>query len=223
MRMVFLALLLTAVSAPSQDIDTIPLRTRRDVKSYRRVLLKLRQTRVRVTWKERRLEDALKELRGIAGINIVILRSRIDDELDREITLSLRGLPAGAVLSLLSDITGVAFQHRHGVIVVTSKEDARRRALVLGVFDIADVLYVPRDFPAPKIGLNGSGSEGELDEESDAPARRDPEEILSLIRTVTGEKAWEAEGTSLEIHGHKLFVRHTPSMHRRIGRILRLL
>ncbi len=223
MRTLLLTLLLTAVQALAQDLDTIPLRTRRDVKTYRQVVLKLRQTRVRVMWKERRLEDALGDLRRMTGINLVILRSRVEDQLDRELSLNLRGLPAGTVLNLLADVTGVAFQHRHGVIVVTSKEDAQRRALVLGVFDIADVLYVPKDFPGPKIGLNGSGSGDELEEEEEQPEQRDPEEILSLIRSVTGEKAWEGEGTSLEIHGRKLFVRHTPAMHRRIARILRLL
>ncbi|HGY92533.1 MAG TPA: hypothetical protein ENK43_15305 [Planctomycetes bacterium] len=223
MRAFLIALLLTATSAPAQDLDTIPLRTRRDAKTYRRVVSRLRQTRVRVMWKERRLEDALKDLRRITGINLVILRARVEDELERTLTLNLRGLPAGTVLNLLADITGVAFQHRHGVIVVTSKEDAQRRALVLGVYDIADVLYVPKDFPGPKIGLHGSGSGDELEEDEEQPEQRDPEEILSLIRTATGEKAWEGEGTSLEIHGRKLFVRHTPAMHRRIARILRIL
>ncbi|MCA9321750.1 MAG: hypothetical protein KDB53_13495 [Planctomycetes bacterium] len=220
-RLIGLILLLMTGLLPAQALETTALRTRRDLEQYRHIVNTLQATRMSVDWKDLPLSEAITALRLQTGVNLVLDIKALEDRLDREISFRLERVPASLVVQLLADAGEVVFQHRHGILYVTSLEDALKRSVVLQIYDVADLLYSPPDFPGPRLGLRGSGSEGDFEEEEPEREEKDPEALVDLIKLATGEQAWEPEFVSIRISGRKLIVRHTPAMQRKIGGVMR--
>ena len=81
--------------------------------------------------------------------------------------------------------------------------------VIIRVYDVRDLLYTPKDFPAPKLGLHG------LDEESGDPFRDEDdlngpiisaEELVELIKTHIQPDRWEQAGNSVRVHNGQLIV-----------------
>ena len=221
MPRLLLALTLLASSVLAQ-LETTPLRTTRAVRQYRHVLNLLETRRVTVDWEDTTLREAVADLRRQTRLNFVF-SSKAVDLAENEISFKLRDVPVGPVLHILAG-EDVVFQHRHGVIHVTTREDAVRHASIMRIYDTRGLLYVPPDFPGPKIGLGVSGSGGFEEEEEPEPREGwNPDEVIDLIQNATGASNWELEGVSMNMMGGKLVVRHTPVMQRRVQRLLLVL
>ena len=81
--------------------------------------------------------------------------------------------------------------------------------VIVRIYDVRDLLYTPKDFPAPKLGLDG------LDEESGDPFRDEDdlngpiisaEELVELIKTHIQPDRWEQAGNSVRVHKGQLIV-----------------
>jgi hypothetical protein len=216
-------LLVIAASLEAQVLRTVPLKTRAEASDYRHLLNRLKRGRLSIAWEDRELQDAVEELAKRLEINILIA-APLKERKEETISMTLRDVNAGTLLKLLEESLGVAFQNRQGVVWVTTPEDAIKHAIILRVYVIAELLYVPPDFPAPRsMGLNASGSSpaGEREEESEPREQKDPEFLVDLIRQTTGgEKQWEIEGVAIQVIGKRLVVRHTPEMQRQVARML---
>ena len=219
---VMICLLALTTPGNAQVLDTTPLRTKTQVKKYRQILAKLQNTRVSVNWKDITLVEAVTELRAQTKLNFVVLTTKLEDLAERELSLKLTRVPAAVVVQLLAGVGDVVFQNRRGIVYVTSRADAVKKASVLALYDVRSLLYTPPDFPAPKIGIS-MGPPGEDEEEEPEVEQPDPEALVDLIRDATGQANWEHEGVSIKISGGKLIIRHTPAMHRKIGGVLRAL
>ena len=216
----FLSLILIT-STPAQVLETVALGNRREQTQYRELLGRLRLTRISVDWKDRSLADVLADLRSRTGLNLLVQSGELGEILEQSVDLRLKEVSVEVVLELLSSGRDLVFQNRKGVIHVTSRAHAVRRSAVLAIFDVSDLLYVPPDFPAPKIGIPVGPPSDERDARESHPESKDPEELIDLIKSATGEKNWEYEGVSIRHSAGKLLIRHTPAMLRRIGGVIR--
>lgn len=152
----------------------------------------------------------------------MILSRAIEDHREAPVTLKLEAVRLGAALSILAERFDLGFLVQRCILTITTKEEAWKRAMVLSIHSVHDMLYVPPDFPAPDINIRPSNVEprptgGEVIERE----QKDPERLVDLLRNATGGDAvWDAEGASLELHRGKLFVRHAPSVQLKVRRML---
>ena len=215
--------LVTAQAAA--QLPTLQLKTGTDREIYRTMVRRLQGTRLSVDWEEIALRDAIRHIGRNVRINMVILGA-VRERADEPVSLKLKDVSAMTILKVLRSRCEVEFQHRHGVLVVTTQADALEKSMVLVLHGIHEILYTPPDFPAKaRLGLSGSGSRGdeEAKEESREP-RFDPDYVVDLVRSSTGgDKVWDARGASISHHKGKLIVRHAPHIQSRVRQILRAL
>ena len=92
--------------------------------------------------------------------------------------------------------------------------------VIIRVYDVRDLLYTPKDFPAPKLGLDG------LDEESGDPFRDEDdlngpiisaEELVELIKTHIQPDRWEQAGNSVRVHNGQLIVVAEMETHQQVS------
>jgi len=222
MRTAILLLTCLAAGLSAQALETVPLRTRRQALVHERLLRRVRNTRLAVKWKEEPLERVVRDLRRRLRLNMLVARPLMERAREELVDLEVDRVSAATVLRILAAQHGIVFQNRHGVIFVTTPADALRHALVLELHQVAEILYVPPDFPAPEINISpsGVGAEEAEDEEEESREGLDPEVLLDLIRRGTGPEAWDLEGVSLRISKTTVIVRHTPAMQRKVRRFL---
>ncbi len=210
-----LVILGTCQLTHAQVLDSLPLRSGREVELYRQTLNKLNNTVFNIDWKEVNLRDAIADIRRQTRLNFVVTRNADESGFD-ELTLRLRNVSGRLILHFLKDHGKIVFQFRRGAIFVTSKADAVRRGATLRIYSVHDLLYVPPDFPGPRIGISPNAPGEEEEQEVVERESHDPERIVEIIKMATGESNCEYEGVSIDIHRGRMIVRHTPIMQRRV-------
>ncbi len=203
----------------AQSLSTQAHATGEARQAYERQLAKLRSTRLTLHWKEETFEAAWTAVARALNLNARIAEVA-KDHASLPITLEVKEVLATAVLDILADHAKVVFQHRHGIWVATTPDDALQSAVVTAIYDIRDLLYVPPDFPpARPIGIP-VGRPGEHEAEEGEAKSRSPDEILDLVRTITGPKRWDSEHVSLVAGKSHLVARHTPEVQAEVERAL---
>lgn len=125
----------------------------------RRIREMLGVKRITVNFEETAFRLVVAFLRDVTGINMVTSPG-VEDLGELPIDLKLKDIRLGSLINLLVDATGsgVEWTIRNDVIYFRTEEEAEKvkdadRSFVL--IDISDLLFVPPDFPAPKLGLEG--------------------------------------------------------------------
>ncbi len=206
-------------STPAQILDTLPFRNSQEKRLYRVCANRLKHTGLNIDWKDISFRDAIADLRRQTSLNFIVTPKADEKEIEN-LTLRLRNVSARLLLHFLSESGDVVFQFRRGAIFVTSKSDAIKRASVLQFYSIHDLLYVPPDFPAPRIGINPLPPGEREEEAAEKRDGHDPERIIEIITMATGESNWEYDFTSIQIHKGRMIVRHTPAMQRRVRNMI---
>jgi hypothetical protein len=224
-RLRFLPLFMILVMGSSLFAQVIEAGGERERRGLRHLKNRLSRQIISVDWEEEvSLRDALRHLRLRSGVRLVIGTALFRDELgDESVHLKLRNIAVWDLLTLLGERYDLGFRMRGRLLVVSTKADTIRRSMKLQVYDAGLVGYRPPDFPGPRLGLRPSNVE---DERAEVAVREGPdrEEIVELIKRMTGAKNWEIEGADISFStGGLLIVRHAPSMQRRVARILRML
>ena len=203
------------------QVATLPLKNGAEKEIYRTMVRRLESTRVSVAWEDVGLGETIRRMGRSLRFNMVLGKALRDRE-EEPVTLQLKDVSVMTVVRLLKQQFDIEFQHRHGVMVVTTTEDAMQRAMVLRIYGIRLITYTPPDFPAPGILGLRPGPPPEPPEEGEAREPRfDPDFVVDLVRSTTGgEKVWEVEGASISHHNGKLLVRHAPHIQARVRRIL---
>lgn len=215
----FVALALVPLLA--QEVTTLPFENQADRDAWRHLTALLDGTRLTVDWDGVSLKDALKDVSRRTRLNILVAATAKERE-EEPVTRKLTEVRLRTILGLFHDSHGIVFQHRHGVLWATTEADALKQAMVLAVHDVRDLLYSPPDFPAP-VGLGirpGPPVEAETEE---AREEKSPDFLLDLVKSTTGEKLWEVEGSSIQIHKGQIFVRHAPHVQAKVRSVIGLL
>ncbi len=217
-----LALLLALAPVRATTAGSVPPR-------LREMLLVLEHRLVNVDFENEPLAGVLRFFRTWTGVNLIespVLRAERGPA-ELRVTLTLTKVSVKTALEIILDLKGLAAVYRHGVIMITTPKDARGKP-VLRLYNISDLTFRIRDFPAPDLMLRPAGSEdfGKIaapEEEGREHAFADPETILDLVRDNCGAGTWEDEGVSANVFGRFLVVRQYRAVHREIGNLLDLL
>lgn len=205
----------------TKKAETPRVRTR-VARSKKHALHILDQLVVSVDFEEQRIADVARWLTNVTGVNVVLgpaLLQRGDvDEL--KVDLSLKKVSARNVLDLVTESLGLAVGWRHGVLLVTTVQEARGKP-VLKLYTVADLLLPIRDFPAPDLMLRPAGADVEPETETvREPAWGDADSILDLVRENVGGESWEDDGISADTLNDWLVIRQYPDVHERIADLL---
>ncbi len=126
----------------------------------RRVARKLRTTRVALRVDDESVQETLRFLQRVSGINFVVsskARKALAKK-ERRLTMSVSDLPVENVLSLIARSLGdYRFVFRYGAVVLVRAEEHRPRR-ILHVYDVRDLVRPRRHFRAPRLGL-GTGED----------------------------------------------------------------
>jgi len=171
----------------------------------------LDRTTLTVAWKDTSIEDCLASVRRATGLNFVVAPAA-RELVQKTVSLELKEVRTRAVLGLLADQGGFAWTTKDGILQVTTPEEAAKARLVTAVYDIREHLYSPPDFPAPVVLGLRPGKPVVPEETETAREEKDPNRLVDLVRTMTGAKPWEVEGSSITASRGLLVVRHTPEV-----------
>jgi hypothetical protein len=147
------ATLRSADSEPSVLDGVDPARASPDVL---RVVNALRSTLVDVAFENQDVDGCLAIIRQASGLPLVVSKKARESlaEEKPEVTLTLERLPLENVLNLLALQLGeYRFTIRYGAVVLVRKDEHRPKP-ILRVYDVADIVRKPPDFPAPPLALD---------------------------------------------------------------------
>ncbi len=181
---------------------------------------RLARSSVKVTWDSVDFPEAMQELSAIVGVPIVVLPELADRGEVVDLTWT-RGR-ALSLLRVLARRHDIHFLLEDGALIATTPEEAIRRTAVVKIYDVRGTVFPLTDFIAPELGLGRR--------EFDEPPPREviqegvtEDDLVTVLQNATGNDSWDHEGVSIQSTHGRIIVRHTPSMHRRIERILRVL
>lgn len=195
----------------------------------REMIDRLETTRLTMDFEGAPLEDVIEYVRQATSVNLVVdpevLRERSPEEL--RVSLKVRDLPARNVLSLVLDMSRLAWDVQNGVLLVTT-EDRRILRPYSHVYDIRDLMFDVKDFPGPDISLSQGDSEGGVgaifgEDPDGGDDLTQPDVIMDLLRENCGSGTWEDDTTGMKVVGGLLVVRQTAEVHREVDRMLDLL
>jgi hypothetical protein len=202
-----------------------PATAARSPRSRREALRILDQILVSVNFDGTTVGDVVRHLGAVTGVNIVLgpaLLKEGDPDL-LKVTLRLQKVTARQVLEMTAENLGLGIGFQSGVLTLTTAKDARGRP-TLRMYLLSDITMPIRDFPAPDLMLHPAGSERQVVEETETkPAFSDGDDILRLLKDVTGPGTWEDEGISATVMKEWLVVRQYEDVHEQIARVLFLL
>ena len=130
-----------------------------DSQEARKIRSSLEARRITVNFDATAFDAVIDFLRDVTGLNIVLSKEVQDFAGDLTIDLKLKDIRMKSFMNLLMDASGeeIEWVVRNDVIYLRTKEEGERtkpsRSFIL--IDISDILYVPPDYPAPKLGLGG--------------------------------------------------------------------
>ncbi len=180
--------------------------------------------RVSVQFDGASLKELVDFVRITSGLNIVVMKARIEKEIGDpdaiELSVDLHNVTLKDLFELTLEPLGLATMIQGNVLLITTKRESRGKP-VLVLYDVAEHLIPIRDFPGQDMNLYGSGHERpEPPEEVVAQAIASSEELAEMVRQFCGRGTWEDEGISLSPYRRHLFIRQYPEVHREIARFL---
>jgi hypothetical protein len=189
------------------------------------VVNKLNSMRVTLDLDKVPLEQAVDLLRELSGLNVAIhesVRQKLPED-RRVVTLKVKDLLLKSALKLMLENLGITATYSEGVVLIATKEHVNSK-VVTQVYDVAALMVEIRDFPGPSVELTPgrSGARFDFFLEEAAPKRTfNGDFIIDLIRTVTGDRAWDDNPkAAISLHNGKLIVTQTVRVHKEIGALL---
>lgn len=128
-----------------------------DSQEARRIREILAMRKITLNFEETPLDHVVSFIRDITETNIVMSKDVQEMARDLTVTLKVSNIRLENALNLILDGTGedLEWTVKHDVLYIRTPEEREKdrpdRTFVL--IDISDILFVPPDFPAPKLGV----------------------------------------------------------------------
>lgn len=164
---------------------------------------------------ETAFNDVLEFLQNITGLNIT-LSPDIDGEELMLAPLTLQDIILESAMTILLKQVGMAMSFQDETLLITEPEEAMG-VYYLDIYDVQDILSVIPDFPGPRIQISGDSGGGSGaaagslvfdDDDDEKVALIDPDQLVELITSSTGEDLWN-DPSSMEPHRGQLIVNQT--------------
>ncbi|MGE0434004.1 MAG: hypothetical protein AB7K09_06925 [Planctomycetota bacterium] len=170
------------------------------------------------------LSDVIEFIRNRASVSIVLDPKVGDEVADEPITLTLKNITLANAMRIILDFVELTWTYRHGVIWITSAEEAWKGRTVLHIYDVRDLTMKIRNFAGTRIRLRGdeSGQAGPIwieDEPIVEPT--DVDTLTDIIPEVVARDSWSdnPEASIITVMG-MLVIRQTPEVHQEIAKLL---
>ncbi len=183
----------------------LPARAQAPSEADRAVRQRLEDVRIDLAAEDGDFLKAIEKLRSATELNFVI-DSQAADIVQDETSMGLRLSRIRAINALrwLVRARNLAFTIRDGVVLITTPEAAASRPL-LRLFDVADILSQPRDFPA-----TGEAEETELT----------VDDLKNIVSEVVEPNTWDNPGRSLSTAGTTLVAQAEPEVIAQVENLL---
>lgn len=163
----------------------------------REVRNRIASARTSVNFEAVKLEQAVEFLTRISGANIVILPAAREGKSEEELTIaSLKlenPLPVEQILTLVTKLSGLAWNVENGVVQITTAE-AARGAMIVQLYDVKDIATPISNFPGSDINIDPTGELTTVEEAPEAIPEFQVDAIQELITTNVDKAIWESGG-----------------------------
>ncbi|MCE9636385.1 MAG: hypothetical protein K8T90_11835 [Planctomycetes bacterium] len=184
---------------------------------------RLEGQRTSVNFEATKLDDAIAYLSRISGTNIVILPKAREGKSDEELTIqSLKfeqALPVAQILSLITKLSGLAWNVENGVAQITTADDARGTMLVQ-LYDVKDIATPIPQFPGEDVNLDPTGELTTAEEVPEAVAEYQLDGIVELVQNNVDKAVWESGGEVSGLQPGTLVVKAPRETHKKVQQLL---
>jgi len=137
-------------------------------------------------------------------------------------------LTAEQALNLITKMVGdsVTWTIRHDVVLVTTKEKARGKPIIIN-HDVQDIVFGLTDFLGPRIDQlrlldkmqdeDGGGPFGAVLEKK---KMIEPADLATLIQENVAVGTWQDEGVSIDVHEGYILIDHVPEVQEQVRQFL---
>lgn len=179
-----------------------------------------------VDFQDEPLEAIVSHLQAVTGANFIISQKARDANVP-PITLQDRSSqPVSRILKIvLEDLSlpQLSYTIEDGVVHIVTKDESRKD-YVLEMYDIRDLTFTPKDYPAQDYNLLPSGSDKQSYQ---AQAEDEPlpfigaDALLTLIQDNISPDTWSSDpNRTIQLMPGTLVVRQTPDVHEQITMLL---
>ncbi len=184
------------------------------------------ETRIPVSFQDEPLEEILNHLQAVTGVNFIMSPDAKAAEVP-PITLEDRSSqPVSRILTIvLEDLSlpQLTWTVQDGVVHVITKDEARSDYR-LEMYDIRDLTFTPKDYPAQDFNLLPSGIDKEsyqAEEDEEPLPFIGPDALLTLIQDNIAQESWSSDpNRTIQLMPGTLVVRQTPDVHEQIHQLL---
>jgi len=183
--------------------------------------------RIPVHFQDEPLDQVLSHLSAVANVNII--QSQAVQDLGLTNTYSLEDhfdQPISRILTiLLEDLTvpPLSYTVRDGVIWVITKDEARSD-YILQMYDIRDLTFTPKDYPAKDFNLLPSGTDADSFQappDDEATPFIGADALVTLIQDNIAPQTWSSDpNRTIQLMPGTLVVRQTADVHEQITQLL---
>ena len=162
------------------------------------------------------VDPAAESASSTAG---VVFNFNFENRLTAEQALNL-------VTRMASPEGGVTWTIRHEVVLVTTKEKARGKPIIVN-HDVQDIIFGLTDFLGPRIDQlrmldkmqdeDGGGPFGAVLEKK---KMIEPADLATLIQENVAVGTWQEEGVSIDVHEGYILINHVPEVQDQVRRFL---
>ena len=165
-------------------------------------------------------EDVMAFYRQVTGLNIIVSPDVFTAQ-PPPITFRARDMRFREALKWVLEMTRMHMAIQNQAIFISDQPIAG--ALVLRMYDIADLASPVRDMPGRELAYNSDGGGGGgggfnlfAGNDVEEGQATDPAELADFIQANVAPGLWDADGTAIEVRGTTLFVNQTPEVHQLI-------
>ncbi len=224
-----LGLLLPVLAGSFQEPEHVLLHEEREERAFLRAIESLRRKRVPLAFKDADLAIVASFLSAVSTLDFVVhpaLRKAFAEGAARPVTLEMREASLLSAMEILAEQGNFRFLYRHSVFFLTTPENARPR-VSLRLYEIGDLLFEVRDFPAPEnFGLLLPSGQARPEPEPvqvRSASGFKADQIVEIMKKSIVPESWTEDGRSAEVFGTLLLVRQTPQGQRAVRAFLRML
>ncbi len=188
-------------------------------------------TRVSFNFDAMSASDALNALARLGSINLVI-DPTVTAAGDKTVTLKANNMGLDNALSWLCRLVDTHWMLSKGAIYIGGMEDG---APVLSVYDVSDLLFVPKDFPGRTMSFSGAGAgaggaggagggfnafKANVPDDKTAPSIT-PEDLVDHIQKAVSPDTWMNPAYGITVRGSTLMVTAPERIHLLISQYIR--
>jgi hypothetical protein len=164
---------------------------------------KLQAVKIDADFRETPIKEVADFIRDVVGINVLL-----DREVDGNAAVSFqaKAVSAKTVLNLVCAANGWGIKISEGILFITTKEKAQGD-VHLEIYEVTDITMPIKNYPGGEVQFGDTIEIIPPPPEEPSPDLGDF--LAEMIRTFTGNQAWESDRTSIVYQNGLLIVKQT--------------